>query len=325
MPITFVTEYYGVATNDPNAKFIIRFKVTNSQNEPVRMANVTVKLTYGYMILITHSLQTDCDGEGTVEFKAIPVIGNYDLLKIEVAGQSTTKPIVLYNPLKDPIVIVDNAVYLDDEYYLTQEQLNTEGMLIQVVTERIATDHDYAFLIIDSFIQYRIPLVESTAFNFYLPPEFVASANLPVGKHKVFYGLHSESGNNYVPDYTFVNITHSQVDPSLLPLIFQSTGGEYINVTANIIGVKFTIPGDQVELQPGSEWEIYYTLQSPDNSRVSIASGIASSPNAIVYTTPSGFFPTMNETPIFFGYKIITQPGSVLHESSWVQKILDTI
>ena len=324
MPIVFISENSAVATDDLNTKMIVRFKVTNAENQPVSMANVHVELVYNYMIISNHSPQTDCDGEGEVELVAIPGIGNYDILKIVVAGQSTSRPVVLYNPTKNSEVLVDEAVLIDDEYYLTREQLLAGGLSIQVDLSELATTKDYAFLIINSYIQFRIPLSPSTNFNFYLPPESLQDYDIDLGKYKIFYGLHSESGNNHVPDYTVLNITYSQADQALSPLLVESIAGQYINIVANLSGVKLTIPGDQPLLQDGALWEMYYTLQSPDNSRTTIASGVVNAINEIEYTTPPDYFPAMENTLIFFSYKIISPPDAIEHQAPAVELILDT-
>ncbi|EKN5031122.1 TPA: hypothetical protein PXO57_004225 [Yersinia enterocolitica] len=123
-----------------------------------------------------------------------------------------------------------------------------------------------------------------------------------------------------------VNIEHS-----LLPLKIMSYNHLYINVLINHVGLIIEIPGQQLNVDVGDQWEIYYKpvvrKEKPDSS-ILITKGVFERDGEHYsiprIQTPSDFFPPHVNQMIKIWYVIRKNDADVFKSSS-TDQVLATV
>lgn len=326
MPIVFLGE-----TSTPMISYStpieIKFRAVNQNNNPIANAPIEAVARLSYMRVTSTSHVTDANGEGRVVLVPQSSSECYDMLRVTVAGQQHTVPVVIYNPNKSPSLFVDYAIGYDGEYSIDQSYIINNGLLAQARLSAIASPADTITIIIGSFHQDRIPHQSGTSFNFMFPAAYLNQHAMTPGKYKIFYCHNTPSGNMYIPSFTLLEVYGINPVNRLLPLLINSRVPGYINITDDLYGVPMVIPGNQAGVTIGSSWKAFYSTVDPaltNSNFILLGSGTVSSMSPIDFTTVPGVFTGLNNTHAWFWYSVTNSSG-ISYTSYLNEVIIDTI
>lgn len=313
----------------------ISFVATDEQSQPIADRPYTVmrnfKTTY---FAPPHQFEdiiaddTSPTGAASFTLQTGENTGSYNSVTINVDGGATiaTVPTAIYNANEPASVIVDNASYSDGKIIISLEEVEANGLSIMVNVPARAQKDEIFFLSIGSFFTYYIAKSETSTAVFNLPPSPVVP--YPFEENNVlFYGIIHKTGNCTVPNLSELVIQGIEPSVPLTAPLVQSTGGEYINVTANTHGVRISIPSGQDDIKAGDTYQMVYALGTATSAATTITSGTVAGPDpytTIEFTTESDYFPKVSETKIWFWY-VVTSSTTGQKRSVVVSRILDTL
>lgn len=323
MTIRFITTT-AAGTSSPNPPATFQFVATNAAGQPLASTAFTATQILGTMAPLAPGGTTDAQGQGTINFAAIPPNGAYSRIRVVAGTLTADQTVGLFDENAFRTVTVMNAEQLDiNSWRMTPESLRSSGLQVRANLVNAANQGDAMFLSAGPAFTEILAQGNTGSATFSIGAGDPRLSGLVPGRYELFWGLETVAGNVYAPLPGELVIWDPTAE-SLLPVELPNVSSNYINIVADINGVQFRIP-----TQPNVAVNDAYTLRFSTTSATGgwrpIASGTLDA-LPFTFTTEPYFFATQNipdDTLTWFSYTVTN--GGVTRESAPVTRIVSVI